>query len=105
MVLEDLQKALKEFDAAVELGNVGRARHVGASAKLRVVAREIVRRVQLLDAINRLRFRNDPDLLAAWIAVSKVRAAPRSSTEAPVPDDDQSQGTPPAAPGDVRPAA
>jgi hypothetical protein len=83
MVLADLQEALWEFDAAVEQTNVGRARHIAATAKLRVVAIEIVRRVQLLDAVNRLRFEHNPELLAAWAAVSKVRATPKSGTEAP----------------------
>lgn len=103
MVLGDLEHALGAFDAAVEQGNTGRARHIAATAKLRVVATEIVRRVEVLDAVNRLRFRDQPDLLAAWLRVSKVRAMPKSDAE-PAGDGD-SQGTTPAAPGDVRPAA
>jgi len=102
-VLEDLKQSLKEFDAAAELGNRGRAAHLEASAELRVIGSEIIRRVRLLDAINRLHFRQDPSILAAWASVSKVQASPKTSANGeegapPAPDG-------PAGPSDVRPAA
>jgi hypothetical protein len=103
MVLEDLQRAIREFDAAVQLGNTGLAKHVGAGARLKAVGDQIVRRVGLLDAIYRLAFRNDQAVLAAWGVVSHVRALPR--TEAETPEESQPGSTPPESPGDVRPAA
>jgi hypothetical protein len=103
MVLADLQQAIKQFDAAVQLGNTGLAKHVGASTKLKVVADEIVQRVGLLDAIYRLAFRNDPAVLAGWSVVSHVRALPQAESD--TPEAIQPGSTPPDAPGDVRPAA
>jgi hypothetical protein len=102
-VLEDLKQSLKDFDAAVELGNAGRAAHIEASAELRHLADEIVRRVRLLDAVNQLHFRDDPSVLAAWAAVSRVQATPKSSAD--TPGVEQEGGASPAGPGDVRPAA
>jgi hypothetical protein len=104
-VLEDLKRSLKDFDAAVELGNAGRAAGLQASAALRHLGDEIVRRVRLLDAINRLHFRDDPSVLAAWAAVSRVQAAPKSGAEpSGGGQPGQPSGTPPAG-NDVRPAA
>jgi hypothetical protein len=77
-VLEDLKQLLKDFDAAVELGNAGRAAHLEASAELKRLADEIVRRVRLLDAVNQLHFRDDPSVLAAWASVSRVQATPKT---------------------------
>lgn len=104
-VLEDLKRAIQDFDTAVELGRAGRAAHVGASAELRLIGHEIVKRVRLLDAVNRLRFKDDPSLLAAWAAVSHVQANPKATAEPPAPGTEQPGTVPPAAPGDVRPAA
>lgn len=102
-VLEDLKQSLKDFDAAVDLGNAGRAAHLEASAELKHLADEIVRRVRLLDAVNQLHFRDDPSVLAAWASVSRVQAAPKSSAESP--DAGEQGEAPPAGTGDVRPAA
>lgn len=107
-VLADLKQSLTEFDAAVELGNQGRAAHLEASAVLRLLGSEIIRRVRLLDAVNQLHFRQDPSLLAAWAAVSKVQATPKSGTdgaEASGPAQGESAGPSDVAGGDVRPAA
>jgi hypothetical protein len=98
-VLDDLKRTLAEFAAAIELGNQGRAAHVGASAELRVVAQEVVKRVRLLDAVNRLRFRDEPKLLAAWESVSRVQRAPQSGAG------DGAETGQGAGSGDVRPAA
>ena len=80
-VLDDLKALLKEFDGAVELGTQGRAAHLEASAELRHLGHEIIRRVRLLDAVNQLHFRQDPSVLSAWAAVSRVQAAPKGSAE------------------------
>jgi hypothetical protein len=100
-VLEDLKLSLKDFEAAVELGNAGRAAHLEATAELKRLGDEIVRRVRLLDAVNQLHFRDDPSVLAAWAAVSRVQATPKSSAET---SEAGRQGASPAG-NDVRPAA
>ena len=69
---DGLKQALVDFDAALEQGMGGRLTHVGASAKLAVVAGDIVRAVKVMDGLNRFRFRDQPDLLAAWKSASKV---------------------------------
>jgi hypothetical protein len=105
-VLNDLVQALAEFDAATERCIAGRAAHVGASARLRAVGQEIVGLVRVIDGLNRVRFKNDESLLAQWISMSTVRAAPKGSSAepAPVSGGDGPAASPPA--GDVtRPAA
>jgi hypothetical protein len=106
-VLEDLKQSLKDYDAALELGNNGRAAHLEASAELRVLGRAIVQRVRLLDAVNQLHFRQDSSILSAWAAVSKVQATPKSAVEGEGgsgPAQGGSAGSTDAASGGVRPA-
>lgn len=93
-VLANLVQALDQFDAAVEQGSEGRQAHVGASAELRAVADEVVQVVRVMDGLNRYRFMNDAELLAAWDSASNVLATPKSGT-----------GGKPAPGGEIRPAA
>lgn len=97
-VLVNLAQILDQFDAAVESGVTGRQTHVAASAELQAVADEIFQIVQVMDGLNRYRFMNDPELLAAWDSASNVLAAPKT-TPNPSPDT-----TPPTG-GEIRPAA
>ena len=76
-----LKQSLVEFDAAVEQGMAARLTHVGASAKLAAVAGEIVKAVKVMDGLNRFRFRDQPDLLAAWKSASKVRDFTRTPVD------------------------
>ena len=69
---DGLKQALADFDVAQAHGAAGRLTHVGASAKLAAVARDIVKGVKIMDGLNRFRFRDQPDLLAAWKSASKV---------------------------------
>lgn len=92
-VLENLTQALDQFDVALERGSAGRQAHVGASAELNAVADEIVQVVRVMDGLNRYRFMNDAELLAAWESASNVLATPRSSADAK------------PAQGEIRPAA
>ncbi len=91
--LADLDRTLKQFDAAVEQGAEGRRLHVGASAELRALGDEIVQVVKVMSGLNRLRFAGDRDLIAAWESASSVVATPGTPT--PVPP----------AGGEVKPAA
>jgi hypothetical protein len=102
-VLQQLVQMLDEFDAAVALGNNGRAAHVGATRELQAVASEIVQTVRVMDGRNRQRFQEDGEILGSWISASTVLGAPRGGNGA--------TGTPPApeggtpSEGEVRPAA
>jgi hypothetical protein len=97
-VLEEFLQRLAQFDAAVALGNAGRAAHVGATAELDAVAAGIVRAVNVMDGRNRQRFQQEEHLLAEWISASTVLGQRRRVSDSPAPDSES-----PA--GDVRPAA
>ena len=98
-VLDSLNEALDQFDAAMEHGSAGRQAHVGASAELSAVADEVVQIINVMDGLNRYRFMKDRELLSAWESASSVLAAPKSAAPKPGPE------TPGAAGGEVRPAA
>jgi hypothetical protein len=97
-VLQDLIQLLDEFDLVVEQGTQGRAAHVGASAELDNVAGEVVQIVDVMDGLNRVRFRKDGERLGAWASVSSVFATPQ-----PAPAEPEDGGT--TTGGEVRPAA
>jgi hypothetical protein len=92
-VLESLAHSIEQFDLAVAQSSQGRRVHIGASADLDVVADEVVQLVSVLDGLNRFRFADDPDLLAAWRAASNVIGPPRSAKTTPPVD------------GEIKPAA
>jgi hypothetical protein len=127
-VLEVFRELLGESEAAVRLGDEGRASHKGATPHLRALAKEVRQIVRTLDGRNRIRFKNDTKLLGEWISASTVLRKPGpgpvsglGSEPAPVNQPGagptqgsasgsaQSQGSgpggTPAAGGDVRPAA
>jgi hypothetical protein len=83
----------------VEQGAAGRLAHVGASAELVVVADAGVQVVNVMNGLIRIRFGNQPELLAAWESAKNVLATPRPGETKPSTD-----GTPPAD-GAVKPAA
>lgn len=93
-VLEELIQLLAELDAAMALGNSGRAIHMRATEELNKVAAGIARTVMVMDGRNRQRFKNSPEVLREWIGASTVLGRPRGS----------STGTTQAG-GEVRPAA
>ncbi|MEO8636430.1 MAG: hypothetical protein ABI587_14240 [Gemmatimonadales bacterium] len=78
--LEDLNTALDGYAEAVNQQDIGRASHVGARAELRALTKEMGLLVRRLDSINRYRFRNNAELLAAW---NSVRSMSWPSTEKP----------------------
>jgi hypothetical protein len=98
-VLSGLKVTLDQFETAVEQGAAGRLAHVGASAELVVVADAVVQVVNVMNGLIRIRFANQPELLAAWESAKNVLATPRPGETKPSTD-----GTPPAV-GEVRPAA
>jgi hypothetical protein len=102
-VLEVFGELLDQFDAAVTLGSNGRAAHTGATQELGALAVEAAQIVRAMDARNRLRFKNDMQLLGAWVNASTVFGKRTGSgpVETPAPE----QGGTPVAGGEVRPAA
>jgi hypothetical protein len=107
-VLEVYRELLAQSEAAVKLGDEGRAAHKGATPHLRALAKEIRQIVKTLDGRNRIRFKNDAKLLGEWISASTVLGKPgpvMGSEPAGSPGVGQGQGGTPAAGGEVRPAA
>jgi hypothetical protein len=84
-VVDGLRQSLDEFDQVVGRGAEGRRLHIGAAANLDVVADEVVQIVRVIDGLNRFRFADQPDLLAAWAAASNV-IEPRRTENAPSPE-------------------
>jgi hypothetical protein len=65
-VLEDLGRAVNEFEQATEAAHTGRSKHVGARADLKQVTADIMDLIGVVDGLNRHRFREDKEKLAAW---------------------------------------
>jgi hypothetical protein len=82
-VLDDIRKALTELEAVDATSRTARANHVGARADLDAVASEISDQVKLLDGAVRYRFRDDPELLAAWKSARNVATRTRKPVELP----------------------
>ena len=97
-VLDSLSASLDQFDLAVEQGTEGRRAHVGASAELDAVADEVVQVVKLMNGLNRFRFADDSESLAAWESVSNVFGPPRVAGLKPEP-------LPQSGGGEIEPAA
>jgi hypothetical protein len=97
-VLTALEVALEQFETATEQGAGGRLAHVGATAELEVVSEQVVQVVKVMKGLVRIRFGNQPEVLAAWESASNVVATPKAEDkEGPVE-------TPPSG-GEGKPAA
>jgi hypothetical protein len=96
-VLSGLKVALDQFEAASEQGAAGRLAHVGANAQLAAIADEVVQVVKVMNGLVRIRFSNQPELMAAWESASNVFASARPSPEPALE-------TPPSG-GEIKPAA
>ena len=100
-VLEVFGQLLDQFDVAVKLASDGRAAHRGATKRLQALAMEAGQIVRAMDARNRHRFKDDQQVLGAWVSASTVRGKAVGSTSAEPPEPTPT----PNAGGDVRPAA
>jgi len=103
-LLDDLAVAVAELDASITATNISREAHIAARAELRTGSDELVQLVDLMDGLNRYRFRNEPQLLVAWEAAKHVVTGPESKTEAPETPAPAQPGTTGVA-GEVKPAA
>jgi hypothetical protein len=70
--LEEFGSLLRQFEASLDEKNLGLRTHVGANAELEATMSDIMMLVKQLDAINRHRFRKDPERLAAWKSARNV---------------------------------
>jgi hypothetical protein len=70
-LLEELGQLVTQFEAATDSVHSGRD-HVGARADLGTVTDEIVEQVNLLDGLNRHRFRDVSERLAAWESARNI---------------------------------
>jgi hypothetical protein len=77
-LLDDLSKAVAEFDTSLTETIGGKQDHVLASRELEVVSEEVMLLVGLMDGINRYRFQKDPQLLAAWKSARHVVVGPQT---------------------------
>ena len=98
-VLSGLKVALDEFQTAVEQGAAGRLARVGATAELNAVSDQVVQTVKMMKGMVRIRFGNQPEILAAWDSASNV-IGPFRSTDSGTPP----SPTPPAG-SEIEPAA
>ena len=80
-VLEVFGQLLDQFDAAVKVGSDGRAAHTGSTKRLGALALEAGQIVRAMDARNRYRFKNDEQVLGAWISASRVLGRPVAAEE------------------------
>jgi hypothetical protein len=71
-LLDDVSKAITEFDSTVETAHTGRRGHVSASAALDAVSTEVMKVTRLLDGLNKARFKDDPAQLATWESARNV---------------------------------
>ena len=110
-VLVELGEMLDRFDAASLRTNNGRTAHKGATRQLERLASELASVVRTMDARNRLRFKDNAQLLASWISASTVLGTRREGSEPaeePGPAEPAAGSTlggTPTAGGEARPAA
>jgi hypothetical protein len=83
-LLDELDAAVKEFDASLQESDDGKQSHVAARAEMKALTDEIMRLVGILDGFNRYRFHHDPELIAAWESARHVLTGPQpKETESP----------------------
>ena len=100
LMLDELAKAISQFEEVTGSGAAGRTGHIGARADLDAVTGELLELVELLNTFNRYRFRNDAELAAAWESARNVLGPSRPKPEVPPT---AGTGTPPSA--SIAPAA
>jgi hypothetical protein len=71
-LLAEITAAIDRIEATESAKEVGRNSQVGASADLDKVTAEVMRLLRQLDRLNRHRFRDDAELLAAWVRARNI---------------------------------
>jgi hypothetical protein len=70
--LTELKAQVDAFENSVEEANAGLRAHTGARAELRSLVKELMRRVQMLDGIIGLTFRDKAEILGSWQSARNV---------------------------------
>lgn len=78
----DVTALADELEVAIGRKESGRQSHVGANADLDEVVSEMSKVIKALDRLNRVRYRRDPERLAAWRSARDV-SWPSARTEGP----------------------
>jgi hypothetical protein len=94
-LLDELAQILVNYEQTTEKAVAGKRDHVGARADLAAVADEILVVVGLLDGLNRHRFENDQEQLAAWESVKRVITPHRNGIDTAPTDGTGGTPTPP----------
>jgi hypothetical protein len=71
-LLESMNGDLDRFEAALSRQQQALNAQIGAGAELALVSKDILGVVKHFDALHKLRFRKDPELLAAWKSARNV---------------------------------
>lgn len=80
-LLDNLGKALDQYEQTLEATRESRLNHVGASADLQAVGVEIIQQVKVLDGLVRYRFGDNPELMGAWVSARNVLGPFRSKSD------------------------
>jgi len=70
--LEELNRMLGEYEQALHDANAARRTHTGARAELRQVTRELMRMAAVFDGLVLFAFRDNAELLGAWVSARNV---------------------------------
>jgi hypothetical protein len=99
--LDDLAGVLAEYDQALNGQHQGAALHIGAVAELPELTKELFQLVKRFDGLNLLRFQDNPEKRAAWLAARDMSWPGLGEIIEPA-----APTTPPVSPSqDVKPAA
>jgi hypothetical protein len=97
-VLVSLKDGMAQFEQAMQRAAEGRRIHIAAAVELDVNAGEAIGILKVIDGFNRVRFAEDPDVLAAWRSASNIIGPSRPAAKP------EGSGAPPSA-GAEKPAA
>jgi hypothetical protein len=86
-MLERIAEAVDRYEVAVTGKSNALASRVGATADLDAVVEDIMEVVRHVNALNSLRFRDDPEKLAAWKSARNVPWPTSGITPTPVVSD------------------
>jgi hypothetical protein len=78
----EFRVGITAFEELSEEVHAGRRDHVGARAELAAIAEAISDLARLLDGLNRARYAEQPDLLAAWESARNVEGPFRAKRDA-----------------------
>ena len=80
-LVDALADAVSQFEQVLANSREGRRGHVGASADLKAVAREIKAQIRVLEGLVRFRFGDQPELMAAWASARNVLGPFKTKSE------------------------